>query len=119
MSWLWCLYSLIFASCCGLQTCPFKRKVLYCCHIWSQCSAEPALSLCLGLYLSVSGAVKFLWPVGGALMQCFKAPLEVTAGREGGWARRSERGTKEREREIVAAGMGVFQKDMLPLYSPS
>lgn len=28
-------------------------------------------SVCL--YLSVSVAVKFLWPVGGALMQCFKA----------------------------------------------
>lgn len=36
-------------------------------------------------------AVKFLWPVGGALMQCFKAFLEATIGRE----ERKERECKE------------------------
>lgn len=39
---------------------------------WSQGIAGASEALCLSLYLSVSVAVKFLWPVGGALMQCFK-----------------------------------------------
>lgn len=47
----------------------------------------------LGLCLSV--AVKFLWPVGGALMQCFKArkPCGDESREEGG----IERGREGRE----------------------
>lgn len=47
--------------------------------------------------------VKFLWPVGGALMQCFKArwiPLEVRAGRQRDRERRRGKGEKGRERRL-------------------
>lgn len=65
----------------------------------------------------MSDAVKCLWPVGGALMQCFKAPLEVTAAREGGRERGTEQGevgaagTDERQASTLSPQLNIMVKN--------
>lgn len=71
---------------CGIITFwPDLCNIFVFCQGWHSCTEQFVkiqgktsrewLSLCLSV------AVKFLWPVGGALMQCFKA--SKPSGREG------------------------------------
>ena len=73
--------------------------------------ARDALSLgwCIA---SVCVAAVFLGPVGGALMQCFKANAGEPSGSESRERDREREGLREEEgeREDIAAGMDAFPK---------
>lgn len=63
-----------FLLCQRWNSCPFFPKSRWNCVIWGSPSTAEA-----------SAPVKFHWPVGGALMQCFKAWERTGQRRREGW----------------------------------
>lgn len=121
----WCVCVVCFVSYRGVYSCPCRFKTFclnlmkgyseLCTWMVTESTAGPVEQFVTVCYVSVSVAVKFLWPVGGALMQCFKARKPLWKWDQGG--RDGEKDGKEGE--DAAAGTDAPLEDPLRAHTVS